>query len=285
MRGLFARFLGIESEFDLWRFAEQAAHADAQDVLALFAPRPQLGDMRARQAGDGVEFYQLRDYQQGDPPARIDWKSSARRDATLVRLRERTMDAVLNFAQMRDAAWEYGGGAGGNKTAPTRAQFADALTLTLAKAALDHGFDVAAQGAIPIGRTDARLPDLLAQMDHLPSAQVRNLVLFISPLVDVEAVTAHLTESACARALVIHLFDPTELDLPFTGSAFLDDRAQTTPPRIDDFETARAPYLARLNAYCADMRAATTALGHHYALVRTDTKPAQLMPLLADQIR
>ncbi|MBS1190005.1 MAG: hypothetical protein H6R10_1797 [Rhodocyclaceae bacterium] len=38
----------------------------------------QLGVLHRRRRGEGMEFHQLRDYRQEDPPRRIDWKASAR---------------------------------------------------------------------------------------------------------------------------------------------------------------------------------------------------------------
>jgi len=51
-------------------------------------PRPRAGRRlqgQARQRGDGLEFFALREYRPGDPPQHIDWRSSARRAQPIVR--------------------------------------------------------------------------------------------------------------------------------------------------------------------------------------------------------
>lgn len=51
-------------------------------------PQPQAGRRtpgQARQRGDGLEFFALREYRPGDPPQHIDWRSSARRAQPIVR--------------------------------------------------------------------------------------------------------------------------------------------------------------------------------------------------------
>jgi uncharacterized protein (DUF58 family) len=52
--------------------------------LAATTPRaPHAG--AARQRGDGLEFFALRDYRPGDPPKHIDWRSYAKRRQLVVR--------------------------------------------------------------------------------------------------------------------------------------------------------------------------------------------------------
>jgi uncharacterized protein (DUF58 family) len=51
-------------------------------------PQPRAGRRtqgQARQRGDGLEFFALREYRPGDPPQHIDWRSSARRAQPIVR--------------------------------------------------------------------------------------------------------------------------------------------------------------------------------------------------------
>jgi len=38
----------------------------------------QLGVLQRRRRGEGMDFHQLREYREGDPPRQIDWKASAR---------------------------------------------------------------------------------------------------------------------------------------------------------------------------------------------------------------
>jgi uncharacterized protein (DUF58 family) len=58
---------------------------------------PLLSDWRSRRKGSGFEFYQLRDYQEGDDIRFIDWKSSAKTQKFLVReyLEDRNRRVIL----------------------------------------------------------------------------------------------------------------------------------------------------------------------------------------------
>ncbi|HZX29725.1 MAG TPA: DUF58 domain-containing protein [Rhodocyclaceae bacterium] len=87
-------FSGMElrllSPLRLWLIPETLAVADEVHVYPDFARisqytllatdnrLSQLGVLNRRRRGEGMEFHQLRDYRQEDPPRRIDWKASAR---------------------------------------------------------------------------------------------------------------------------------------------------------------------------------------------------------------
>ena len=56
----------------------------ADRVAATVAP----GVHGRRRVGQGKTFWQFRQYQQGDPISRIDWRQSAKRDHTYIRENE-----------------------------------------------------------------------------------------------------------------------------------------------------------------------------------------------------
>ncbi len=82
--------LRLFSPFGLWTVQRQAGHAETVRVypdfsrvtgFALMATDhrlSQLGVLQRRRRGEGMDFHQLREYREGDPPRQIDWKASAR---------------------------------------------------------------------------------------------------------------------------------------------------------------------------------------------------------------
>ncbi len=89
--------LRVVSPFGLWLRQRTIAMTESVRVLPDFstlafnnlAPDSALrrleGLRRLRRGGGGTEFHQLRDYEDGDPPARVDWKATARHGRLTVR--------------------------------------------------------------------------------------------------------------------------------------------------------------------------------------------------------
>jgi uncharacterized protein (DUF58 family) len=74
---------------------------DLQRTRARRATTSDSGIRAGRARGAGAELHQLRDYQAGDPPNRIDWKASARRAELITR--EFTEDQHLDVVVALDA--------------------------------------------------------------------------------------------------------------------------------------------------------------------------------------
>lgn len=82
--------LRLVSPFRLWLVRDFAGEEEAVRVYPDFARvtqytllatdnrLSQIGVLRRRRRGEGLEFHQLRDYRQDDAPRQIDWKASAR---------------------------------------------------------------------------------------------------------------------------------------------------------------------------------------------------------------
>jgi uncharacterized protein (DUF58 family) len=82
--------LRVFSPLQLWQITRRAGEAMAARVypnfralarytlLATDHRLSQIGVLQVRRRGEGMEFHQLREYRQGDPPRAIDWKATAR---------------------------------------------------------------------------------------------------------------------------------------------------------------------------------------------------------------
>jgi|AP45_3_1055517.scaffolds.fasta_scaffold27054_2 uncharacterized protein (DUF58 family) len=95
--GIFHKIVEVDQERDFVVFPEPAPADDwAADVAARF------GDIARNRAGNGEEYFGLRDWREGEDRRQIHWKSSARRGAFVVRESEeqeqRAVEIVLLHA-------------------------------------------------------------------------------------------------------------------------------------------------------------------------------------------
>jgi uncharacterized protein (DUF58 family) len=82
--------LRMSSPFGLWQATRRAGEAMPARIypnfralarytlLATDNRLSQIGVLQVRRRGEGMEFHQLREYREGDPPRAIDWKATAR---------------------------------------------------------------------------------------------------------------------------------------------------------------------------------------------------------------
>mgnify|MGYP000043472839 CR=1 FL=1 len=80
-----------------------SVNADVGDVPLAQQTVPQTGMVPTDVGGEGVEFYQSRDYHHSDPMNRVDWKRYARtRELTTVEFREERAANVVVLVDVRD---------------------------------------------------------------------------------------------------------------------------------------------------------------------------------------
>jgi uncharacterized protein (DUF58 family) len=96
--------LRIFSPFGLWQITRRAGEAMPARVypnfralarytlLATDNRLSQIGVLQVRRRGEGMEFHQLREYREGDPPRAIDWKATARTARLIAREYEEEKD-------------------------------------------------------------------------------------------------------------------------------------------------------------------------------------------------
>jgi len=101
--------LRLRSPLGLWLMAETLplpsevrvfpnfARISQYTLLATDNRLSQIGVMRRRRRGAGMEFHQLRDYRQDDPPRQIDWKASSRMGKLIAREYQDERDQQIVF--------------------------------------------------------------------------------------------------------------------------------------------------------------------------------------------
>jgi uncharacterized protein (DUF58 family) len=241
----------------------------AETLAASMAP----GRHGRRRAGTGEQFWQFRDYQNGDEPRRIDWRRSAR--GTRLYLREREWEAIetLNIEIDRSPGMDWRSVSG----LPSKQDRAVLLALALAALALRGGERVTlARRSKPHQGQNAmaRLALALDQPPVLPMNGGR-LALFGDFLDAPDGIADKLNVlGATARGgVLVHILDPAECEFPYDGRVLFT--AGAAPPEdVPRAEAIRAAYRARL----ASQQAVVAQLAEAAHLVpvfhRTDAPPA-----------
>lgn len=274
--------------------AEAAAAALPDLLLAAerLAASVDPGAHGLRRAGGGDEFWQYRPATDSDPAAAIDWRRSARSDATFVRERERQSPqaAAIWVSRMPGMAWS------GDPSRPQKRDRARLIALALGLILLRGGERVAIGAAeARAGRTQA---GALARDLMLPEAggdagaelpgpgtlrPQRRVVLIGDFLDDIAPLERLLAEAAAmgAGGALVQVLDPVEESFPFTGAVRFAAPGGVAHHETRDADGLRAAYLARL----ADRRAALARLtaGAGWRVVQHDTSapPAQALMTLA----
>ena len=96
--------LRVFSPLQLWQITRRAGEAMPARVypnfralarytlLATDNRLSQIGVLQVRRRGEGMEFHQLREYREGDPPRAIDWKATSRTQRLIAREYEEEKD-------------------------------------------------------------------------------------------------------------------------------------------------------------------------------------------------
>lgn len=231
-----------------------------------------------RRVGSGDAFWQFRQYQPGDPTARIDWRQSAKSDRLY--LRETEWAAAQSVWLWRDASasmnWRS------LPTLPLKSERADLLILAVAALLLRAGERVALLGgdlrpsasraalerlAQALGRS---APESLPPTVPLPRhAQLVVVGDFLSPLPAIEAALAPYAERGLKGHLV-QVHDPAEESLPFLGRIRFEGTEQEGELLLSRTELIQGAYAERYRAHRDGLITMTRGLGWTFATSSSD---------------
>ncbi len=243
-----------------------------------------LGDHGRRRAGMGDEFWQFRPAHAGDTARMIDWRRSARSDATFVR--EREWQAAQSVTLWVDPSRSMG--FTGDKARAPKADRARLVALAAAILLLRGGERVGLSGdAAPPrsgraqadriaaalaaeGADDYGLPDTTGLVTH---GRMVMLSDFLGDLAGVEAALAQAADRG-VRGALLQVLDPAEEEFPFDGRTIFESMGGTV-----SFETLRAGdlrtrYMARLAERKDRLQTLARASGWHFHCHHTG-QPAQ----------
>lgn len=212
-----------------------------------------VGVHRSRLRGEGTEFAEHKPYTPGDDPRQIDWRALARNDRLVVRRFEKQREVAAELLIDHSRSMEFGTslGADGALDVPaTKSEAAamagavighallrqgDRVTVTRVGQVVESAPPRTGEAQLPALCTDlaATLPAVAAGADltgALAAATTRlrgaGLVLVVSDaLTEDEGWIQRLTEARARGhdALLLHVIDPAERDLPYRDPArFVD---------------------------------------------------------------
>lgn len=237
-----------------------------------------LGEHGRRRAGQGDEFWQYRPTHAGDSARMIDWRRSARSDATYVR--EREWQAAQSVTLWVDPARSMGfAGAKGRVTKGDRARL---LAMAVAVLLLRGGERVGlAGGGVPPrpGRGQLlRLLDGLAEDvgDYgVPDAEgIANhgramfLSDFMGDVTGLETALARASDRG-ARGVLVQVLDPAEEEFPFDGRTIFESMGGTVRHETLRAGDLRTRYLARLDERKDRLAMLARAVGWQYTCHHT----------------
>lgn len=248
----------------------------------------QPGAHGLRRAGQGEDFWQYRAAAPGDSMRQIDWRRSARSDATFVRERElhTAQSAILWVSGAAGMDWT------GDPARPTKRARAELIALALALVLLRGGEKVALSGELPQagrGQADRIAHDLLGRTGPAPAADtppgtdlrpLRRVVLIGDFLSDPAPVAAYLSAAAAqgVGGAVLQVLDPDEESFPYSGAVrFHAPGAGAARHDTRNADALRALYLDRLDAQRQALSRAANAAGWRFGTHDTGAAPGQAL--------
>jgi uncharacterized protein (DUF58 family) len=238
-----------------------------------------------RRVGQGDSFWQFRQYQQGDPVQRIDWRQSAKRQRAFIR--ENEWEAAQSVWLWRDgsASMMYRS----RRDLPEKRERAELLTLALMALLVRGGERIALLG-LPVrpqtGRgaltrlADALMAGGAAEPKSLPVFELlprfAHVVLigdFLQPVEELNALVGRFAGRGIG-GYILQVLDPAETALPFKGRARFEGlEGEAERPLIGRVESVRGEYRDRLERQRLGLAAIARAAGWSYARHSTDRPP------------
>jgi uncharacterized protein (DUF58 family) len=254
-----------------------------------------------RRVGQGETFWQFRQYQPGDPTSRIDWRKSAKSQRLYVR--ETEWEAAQSVWLWRDlsSSMDYtSAGYIAGAQWPTKRDRAELILVALASLLVRGGERLTLLGSAVAPMTGrvalTRLVQLierqlierapgqgsatLASASHglpvfEPLPRAGQLVVigdFLAPLDTINACVAQFA-GAGLKGHLLHIADPAEEELPFTGRirfAGVEEKDEIVISRV---ETVREDYTLRFRRHREGLAEIARAVGWTLGYHRTDHTP------------
>ena len=239
------------------------------------------GSHGRRRVGMGESFWQFRSYLPSDPVRSIDWRQSAKRDNTYIRQTE--WEAAQTVILWHDASGSMDYSSDPAKI-PTKKRYAMFLLLSLAGALLRGGENVLVPGHRPLQGYPSlpHVAELLMQQGR-PLSDLGKLprdahgVFVTDGLIDPEELALDVQQLALQRidGHFVHILDPAEKSLPFSGHAvFTGLEEGETPQKIQDVRTIRAAYQEKLEQHRKALKNIVKAAGWFFHETGTEAEAA-----------
>jgi uncharacterized protein (DUF58 family) len=229
-----------------------------------------------RRTGPGENFWQFRDFRNGDDSRRIDWRRSAGADRFYLREREWEAQASIALRLHDSPGMTYRSHA----NLPPKRDRAVLLLLALASLLLRAGERVALADMTPPLTGNSALHKLAAAL--LNVATQPEAAQPASPPVDPKARVIAFGDflepepvfSARPGGAVVQILDPAECDFPFTGRIIFEGFSSEPEIEAANAEAWGAAYRARIIAQREAVIQAAQCAGQTALFHRTDLPTA-----------
>jgi uncharacterized protein (DUF58 family) len=245
-----------------------------------------------KRVGAGDAFWQFRQYQPGDPTARIDWRQSAKSDRLYLRQMEWAAAQSVWLWRDNSASMDWRSA----PSLPLKSERAELLVLAVAALLLRAGERVALLGGQD--RPSASRSSLerfgqalrLGTTESLPPKQAlpryAQLVLvgdFLSPVPAIEAALRPYAERGLTGHIV-QIHDPAEETLPFLGRIRFEGTEREGELLLSRTELVQDAYRERYRAHRDGLTSMVRAFGWTFASSNTEKPPEPALLALYRQI-
>ena len=236
-----------------------------------------------RRVGQGETFWQFRQYQQGDPVSRIDWRQSAKRDHTYIRETEWEAAQSVWLWLDRSRSMQYHS----NDSLPDKSDRATLLTLALSSLLVRGGERIALLGSGVSPMTGKAVLERFASVltspvdtdlslpPPEPLPRYSRVVLisdFLSPPVEIEKSLKRLS-GVGIRGHLLQIIDPAEESLPFSGRVRFEGLEGEGAALIGRVEAVRGEYVALMDSHRQSVKDIARGLGWTWTTHSTDHPP------------
>lgn len=236
-----------------------------------------------RRVGQGETFWQFRQYQHGDPIARIDWRQSAKREHTYIRENEWEAAQSVWLWLDRSASMSYRS----SDALPDKADRAALLTLALSSLLVRGGERIALLGSgiapmtgkavlerfANVFTTTAGTDQSLPQPEPLPRySRVVLISDFLSPPAEIST-ALHRLSGLGIQGHLLQIVDPAEETLPFSGRVRFEGLEGEGAALIGRVEAVRGEYVALMENHRLAVKDIARGLGWTWTTHSTDHPP------------
>ncbi|MCS5597307.1 MAG: DUF58 domain-containing protein [Alphaproteobacteria bacterium] len=232
-----------------------------------------------RKSGSGTDFWQYREYREGDPAHNIDWRKSARSDTHYIRDREWEIAQTITIWLDNSASMQHVY----NTKTLSKYQFAAILTYILSTKFIYAGERLSfLTPSIKSCTSKSALPDLaqslaLNNAEHVSaplSGQPKSFPILISDFWDDTAAIDKQISNLTAgnyKGLIIHTVASEEINLPYKGRLKIQSLShQDEGFTVNDITKAKITYKERVEQHCQNVAALADKHGCTYIRLTTD---------------
>ena len=249
------------------------------------------GVHRSPHRGASVVFVEHRDYRPGDDLRLLDWRAYARSDRHQIKRFEQETHLRATLVLDRSGSMAYAG-----EGRRTKAEHAATLLAALAFLLIRQGdapglavIDTAVRSRLPARTRPAHLEEVLRELARPAEEGVstslraaltevaeragrRGLIAIASDLLDFDERALEPLSVLIGRghdAVVFHVLDPDELELPFSDPARFEGLEGEGTLDADP-DALREAYRREIDAFVGSCRQRCSAVGARWVLARTD---------------